>query len=301
MKTIFLIFTLFCIRSAWSQKGNELLVYSLKGNVTVVENNKESKVRIGKVLKPGSTVKTQKLSKLTMVCKQGKPISVTKEGSFPVEQWKDSCTMPANSMTTKYFQFIWDQLYVRSDDYKKEHPDGGDMLTDAPVRGQEDLEILVDGRFDSIYYASGKFPLKWTTTKNYEGKFYFSLYNERSNKLVFKDSVRGESIKLEKIKKYMRTGNDYSWSLGTSATGEVYGGVIKYISTAGVTRQVNKLKKMVDVPEEPAVQYFRLGYLLENTGFTPNAFLYYQKAASAAPEISLYQEKLDEFKKDFGL
>ena len=300
MKTILLLCSLFCITSAWSQKGNELLVYSLKGNVTVIEDNKESKVRIGKVLKQGSTVKTQKLSKLTMVCKQGKPISVTREGSYPVEQWKDSCSMPSNSMTTKYFQFIWDQLYVRSDDYKKDHP-GGDFLTDAPVRGQEDLEILVDARFDSIYYASGKFPLKWTTTKNYDGKFFFILYNESSRKPVFKDSIRGESIQLEKIKKYMRTGNEYSWSLATRATGEMYGGVIKYISTGRVTRQVNKLKKLVNVPEEPAVRYFRLGYLLENTGYTPNALLYYQKAALTAPEISLYQEKLDEFKKDFGL
>src|SRR5215213_3812616 len=122
MKAFFLFFGVFSFGFLCAQKGDELLVYSLKGGVTVVENNNESRAKIGKILKPGSVIKTQKLAKLTMVCKQGKAISLTKEGIFPVETWKDSCLVSNNSITTKYFQYVWDQLYARSDDYKKNHP-----------------------------------------------------------------------------------------------------------------------------------------------------------------------------------
>ena len=132
----------------------------MTGNVTVVENNAETKVKIGKVLKPGSMVKTQKQAQLTMVCKQGKPITISKEGNFPVNNWRDSCRADNNySMTTKYFQFIWDQLYVRSDEYKKEHPGEDGSLTAAPTRGDEDLEIYVNEWMDTVNYVPGNFPL----------------------------------------------------------------------------------------------------------------------------------------------
>ena len=151
MKSILVLASLFFVYSSYSQQGEELLVYSLKGNVTVIENDKESKVKIGKVLKPGSTLKTQKLAKLTMVCKEGKALTVTKEGSFPIIRWKDSCeTNNHNSVTSKYFKYIWEQLYMRSEDFKKNS--AGDIAAvvrnEAPVRGEDDMEILSDDRAD---------------------------------------------------------------------------------------------------------------------------------------------------------
>jgi len=300
MKTILLITAIFASVLIHAQKGDELVVYSLTGNVSVVENNTESKVKVGKVLKPGTTIKTQRLAKITLVCKQGKPITVVKEGSFPVEKWKDSCATNNNSMTTKYFQFIWDQLYVRSDEYKKEHPDDMGLTTAAPVRGEEELEIILNQWVDTIYYAVGNFPLNWITNKDYDGKYYFSLYNLKTKKRLFFDSLSGNSVDISRIKKFMRQGNSYSWKVSVSKKDEGQGGIIKYVSTSAVSSQVNKLKKLVYVPEDPAAESFRLAYLLQETGYTPEAFVYYQKAARSAPGISLYSEKLEEFKKEFG-
>lgn len=300
MKTILLIPAMLFFSSLMAQKGDELLVYSLTGNVTVVENNKETKVKIGKVLKPGTTIKTQRQAKLTLVCKQGKPITITKEGSFPVEKWKDSCDTNNNSVTTKYFQFIWDQLYVRSEEYKKDHPDGVDMTTAAPVRGEEELEIILNQWMDTVYYASGNFPLSWSTNRDYTGKFYFSLYSTKTKKLLFSQSLLKNAVDINSIKKYMRPGNLYSWKVSVSNTIEG-GGFIKYVSLSVVSSHVNKLKKMVNVPEDPAAQSFRLAYLLQETGYTPEAWLYYKKAARTPNGISLYNEKMEEFKKEFNL
>src|SRR4051812_22140055 len=121
MKAIFFIVLVIASLQSIAQKGDELLVYSLKGNASVIENDKESKLKIGKVLKPGAVIKTQADVRLILVCKEGKPISVTKAGNFPISRWKDSCYTSQNSVSVKYFQYIWDQLYLRSEEYKNDH------------------------------------------------------------------------------------------------------------------------------------------------------------------------------------
>lgn len=305
MKNLFVSAALLFVCTAHAQKGDELLVYSLKGTVTVVENNKESKVKIGKVLKPGSTIKTQKLAKLTMVCRQGKPLSVTKEGSFPVTRWKDSCeTTGHNSMTSKYFQYIWDQLYVRSEDYRKEH--SGDVASvvrsEAPIRGEEDMEIYFEEAFDTLIYAAGGFPLSWSTNYDaYRGNYFFKLVDVKDKKTVYSDSMTDKSISLDKLKKFMRPGGIYQWFVATKKAGLYTGGVVKYVPVKTVSQQIIRFQKLVDVPEDAAAQSFRVAYLLENSHYLADAFIYYEKAVKAAPDESFYSDKLYEFKKTFQL
>jgi hypothetical protein len=303
IKKLLAIACSFLACSVYAQKGDELLVYSMKGNVTVIENNLESRLKIGKVLKPGSSVKTQRLAKLTMVCKQGKPLSITKEGTFPVTKWKDSCATANSSVTSKYFQYIWDQLYIRSDDYKLSHPEtvGAVVRNEAPVRGEEQLEIEFNEAYDTLNYASGTFSLSWTANMDYAGKYNFVLYDIVSGKYLYEDSIDGSSIMLDKIKKYMRPGNMYGWSVGARKTGVCNGGVIKYTTLRKVSQQINKFQKAINVPENQAAQYFRVAYSLENSHYLADAFAYYQKAAKAAPDVEFYTEKLNEFRTTFRL
>jgi len=304
MKKILVITSLFFVYSSYGQQGEELLVYSLKGNVTVIENEKESKVKIGKVLKPGSTLKTQKLAKLTMVCKEGKALTVTKEGSFPVIRWKDSCeTNNHTSVTSKYFKYIWEQLYMRSEDFKKNN--SGDIAAvvrnEAPVRGEDDMEILFEEALDTVYYATGYFPLSWKTSKDYSGRYYFRLYDTKSRKIVYMDSVAGSTLGIEILKRYMKPGSTYQWSVATKKTGEYTAGVLKYFYVNTITKQIVSFQKAVDVPEDAAARYFRVAYLLQNGHYLADAFNYYQKAVKASPAEEFYKEMLLEFKKTFQI
>jgi hypothetical protein len=303
MKNILLIFLCSFVftTSLFGQTGEELLVYSLKGNVTVVENNAESPIKVGKVLKPGAIIKTQKAAKMTMVCKQGKPISVTKEGVFPVTKWKDSCLTHNNSVTTKYFQFIWDQLYVRSDDYKKDHPQLETLMTDAPVRGQEEFEIVTNPYLDTILFSGGNFPLTWDVSKKYENQFYFMLSNATTKKKVFADSVRTKGQWLKDIAKYMKPGQKYLWSVSTKLTGPIDGGIVNYVTASNVTKEINKIKKAIVEGEDLAASYFRMAFLLESKHYLYEAWKYYKLAAETEPANSFYVEKFNEFKKQFGL
>lgn len=305
-KTIKILLTGICLLflcSTKAQTGDELLVYSIKGSVMVIEKDKESSVKIGKVLKPVVTIKTQKSAKLTMVCKEGKPLSITKEGIFPIVKWKDFCSIADNSITSKYFQYIWDQLYVRSEDYKKEHPgeiDNNERIG-APVRGEKMLEIEVIEGLDIINYATGIFRLSWSTNIEYKGKYYFVLRDSKSGNQLYNDSISGNSILISDLSKYMRPGNSYSWSVTAGKTGFSDERIIKYLSARKINQEIIKIKNLPDVPEEKAARYFRVAYLLEKSNYLADAFTYYQKAANTSPDIAFFQEKLIDFKKMFQL
>ena len=303
MKVLLICICLTILCTANAQKGDELLVYSIKGTVTVIENTKESNVKIGKVLKPGATIKTQKLAKLTMVCKEGKPLSITKEGIFPIVKWKDSCFIANNSMTSKYFQYIWDQLYVRSEDYKKEHPLEvvENERSEAPVRGEKVLEIEFNEWLDTINYAAGIFTLSWTPTIDYTGKYNFVLLDIKSGKQLYSDSISGNSILIGKLNKYMRPGNSYSWSVAAGKTGVSDERVINCLPIRKINQQISKLLKLIDVPEDKAAQYFRVAYLLEKNHYFADAFMFYKKSVKESIGIDFFQEKLIEFEKKFQL
>ena len=302
MKAICFFIVIIASLKSIAQKGDELLVYSLKGNASVIENDKESKLKIGKVLKPGAIIKTQADARITLICKEGKPISVTKAGSFPVARWKDSCYTSQNSVSVKYFQYIWDQLYMRSEEYKNDHAGA----TASVVRGEpsvagDEADIYFDQALDTIYYNSGSFPLSWTANINYTGRYYFRLSNAKGNKIVYQDSITGNTVQLDMLRKYMKQGLTYNWTISTKRSPVVTGGTIKYCSAQAVAQRISKLQKLVDVPEDEAALYFRTAYLLENDQYVADAFVYYQKAAAAAPDITLYQERLNEFKLQFQL
>lgn len=294
MRTICLILCFLIYSIASAQKGDELLVYSLQGDVTVLEGNKETKLKIGKVLKKGSLIKTKKNAKLTMVCKEGRPIAVTKEGNYPVDLWRDSCATYQGSVTSRYFQYIWDQMYVRSDDYKKDIAGSG--LTDAPVRGSENQELFFPGKPDTIQYAAGVFPISWTTKFPYTGPYIFVMTNTRTKNVVYRDSLDAPTRSLDLLKKYMKPGNCYSWTIKTAFTDAVEGGIICYSTPGKRNNKISNLKKISDVPEDLSSQSFRIAYMLEQEGWLADAYLHYRKAAEADPSIEFYKEMLQDFK-----
>lgn len=301
-KNIFLCLC-FAATAAAGQTGEELLVYSIRGNVTVIENNQETKARIGKVLKAGSSIRAQRLSRITMVCKQGKPLSVTKEGTYPVVRWKDSCNADQHSVTSRYFQFVWDQLYIRSDDYKKKHPEAIGAVTrdDAPVRGQEELEIETTLGLDTVQYAGAAFALTWRTNLDYAGNYFFSLTDVKTGKTVYSDSLATRQVWLTDLRKYLRAGKMYSWSVGAPKTSTTEGGIIRCWPSRKSGQVSRKMQRMVNVPEEPAAAFFRTAYLLESEYWLANAWQYYQKAVKTAPGEEFYREQLEAFEKRYRL
>jgi len=306
MKTrLLLVFLLWSV-SLYGQVGVELLVYSVKGQVTLIENNNEAKLKIGKVLKQGAAIRTQKDSKLTMVCKQGKPISVLQEGIFPVVNWKDSCEPEHSSLTTHYFQYIWNQLYKRSPEGQEELKKNGPIASNsdgAPLRseGEEivNIKVVFNTAIDTVNFSEGDFPISWTTP-GYEGRFLFQLFNAKDGKLVFKDSVSGNQIMIGRFSKYLQPGKSYRWLIGTKSVTIRKPRVINCVPPADLNSYIAKIDSF-DFPEDPAAAYFRIGFMLEQERFFVQAFDYYIKAVKLDRETTIYNDELIEFCRKFRI
>jgi hypothetical protein len=271
-----------------------------------MENNTESKLKIGRVLKPTAVIKTAKESKLTMVCKQGKPISVLQEGVYPVTNWKDSCKTDQVSMTTNYFQYIWRQLYFRSPEGQEELKKDGAIATvreGAPLRSEgediKDVRIFFNTSLDTVNYTEGDFPLTWFTP-GYDGKFLFQIFRTRDGKLIFKDSVSDNMILISKFAKYLQPGKSYRWLIGTKGVSIRKPRVINCVKPVILKKYIDDIDSL-NMPEDPAAVYFRIGYMLEKKHYYAQVLDYYVKAVMLDRETEIYYDKLIEFCREFRL
>jgi len=291
-----------------AQKGDELLVYSVEGNITAIYQGQESPVKIGKVLKPGTILNVQKESMLTMVCKQGKPLFITKEGVYPVNNWKDSCKSGNRSLTSRYFSYVWSELYYRSQDYKEDIDKYGSV---SLVRGEfpslmenypdDSVFVLFNTSLDTLNFSEGNFPLCWQPF-GYDGKVQFRIYTAKTRKLVFKDSIAGSRIFMDKFLHKMKPGTNYAWTILLPVkTGVIRRRIINYIPVNAVNQLVDSLKKTEIIAEDSAAKYFRTGFVLEKKHFLYEANKFYKKAVEWAPEMSVYSDKLKSFIFEFRL
>ena len=76
----FLIF-LSLISGAISAQENNFLLYSFKGNVSIIENKVESKAKVGRSLNGAATVKVPAGSMVTLICNEGAMFSFSKAGT----------------------------------------------------------------------------------------------------------------------------------------------------------------------------------------------------------------------------
>ncbi len=304
MKTRLLFFSILLSFAVYGQAGEELLVYSVRGQVTLLENNIESRLKIGKVLKPGVVIRTEKESKITMVCKQGKAISVQQEGVFPVVIWKDSCKMHQNSMTTNYFQYIWRQMFLRSPEGAEELKKSGGLgvIREGSVLRSDgedikDIRIVFNTALDTINYTEGNFPLTWETP-GYEGKFLFQLFSAKDGKLIFKDSVSNNLLMIGTFAKYLQPGKSYRWLIGTKGVSIRKPRVINCVTPVTLKNYIDNIDSL-DVPEDPAAVYFRIGYMLEKQHYYAQVLDYYLKAVKLDGDTELYRDQLIGFCKEF--
>ncbi|HUR66506.1 MAG TPA: hypothetical protein VMZ03_09150 [Chitinophagaceae bacterium] len=288
-----------------AQKGDELLVYAVKGKVSSVFNNQESPVKIGKVLPAGATIKTEKGASVTVLCSKGKAFSVTKEGSYPVSNWKDSCRVASNSVTANYFKYIWGQLYTYSPQYKEETRKKSEM---AVVRGDEPTgsgtrkkpRIEFSPGMDTLNYDGNNFPLSWNGIF-YTGKYIFTLYNAKG-KLLYRDSTRYTYITTDDIKHLLNEGNTYRWTIGGKGIPASKKKVLQYVRAPKAADHLSKIQVPLDITEDSASVFFRIAYLLERSHYLAEAYTWYLKANDASdPEVELYRDQLIRFRNEFWI
>ncbi len=286
----------------YAQRANDLLVYAVKGTVTATYNNQESLVKIGKVLRTGTTLHVRQGARMTMVCKEGKPLGVNKEGIFPLTRWKDSCRSGANSMTTNYFKYIWNEMYTRSPEHAQDEK-GVNAVTRSPAPDifySNRIKIEFSPGLDTLNYVSGDFPLSWTSY-SYDGKYLFRLYDVKTGKLLYKDSLYRSFISTSKFKELLVPGNRYAWTVSAPRAGIIKKRILNYIPVIAFEKYLSDLQQPMDIPEEEGAQQFRIGFMLEQRHYLAEAYTWYKKAMEADPAMEIYRDKLLRFKSDFWI
>lgn len=305
---VIFLFSTFLVTIAQAQKGDELLVYSVQGIVTAVYKSQESPVKIGKVLKPGTILHAQKESMLTMVCKQGKPIFITQEGVYPVSNWKDSCKSNNKSLTSRYFSYVWSELYYRSPEYREDIDKYGSVALvrgDAPYRyevyPEDSVFVTFSTSLDTLNYATGNFALTWQSF-GYDGNVQFRVYTAKDRKLVFKDSVSDSQIFIDKFLHKLKPGIRYAWTILLPVkTGVIRRRILNYIPSTIMKHFIDSLEKEEVIAEDSASKYFRIGFVMEKKHYLAEAYKYFKKAAEMAPQMSIYTDKLKSFIFEFRL
>src|SRR5262245_33970465 len=110
MKTFLIVSFCSLLTGMIYAQENNYLVYSIKGNVTLVENKTESKIKIGKMLNSSATIKVANGAMVTLFCNEVAMFSIKKPGTYSVSQFSDSCRINQSSVSANYIKYVWAQM-----------------------------------------------------------------------------------------------------------------------------------------------------------------------------------------------
>jgi hypothetical protein len=159
----------------------------------------------------------------------------------------------------------------------------------------------VDPRLDTVNYVSGDFPLSW---KSYaEAKdFDFWVYSfDNTTTPVFKTSVTKLKVPIASFQSKLKPGQTYLWVSAVKGEENDDMQVLNYVPKANFETLLNEYKAQGFSTETPAEQTYRVAFMLEDAHYLAEAYTLYKKAATLAPDNSLFRSTLMSFKKDYEI
>lgn len=298
MKKVFYLFLIFVLSIAVSAQEDMFVLYSMKGNVSVVSNKVESKAKIGTILKDDAIIKVPQGSFATLICNETRMFSLTKSGNYAISNLKDSCKENKSSFSANYVKYMWSE-------FTKEHgtPEKNrkNYMANVGAVGRGDINnVWVDPRLDSVNYVSGTIPLSWKAYTEAE-EFDFKLYDDSKTKVLLAKTVKKKHVDISELLKLIQPGKIYYWSATVKGEPENQDRkYLHYVTKDNYVSFYNSVKQH-DAAETDAEMNFRLGFVLEENHYIAEAFNHYMKATQLDPTNSLYRFTFMSFKKDFEI
>ncbi len=291
---------LVCFFTVVASAQNEFLLYSFKGNVSVVENKVESKAKVGKVLNNTISLKVAAGGTATLICNEVAMFSINKPGTYTMAQFKDSCSVSHSSVSANYVKYVWAQMTKSSGSAGSNRKL---YMNTVGAVSRSINNIWVDPRLDTVNYSGvpGVFPLSWKSYTDSK-EFEFSLYtSNQGGTPIYKNTIDKLKIPITKFSPKLTVGTTYYWT--ASIKGEVNEEykTLNYVSKETFDALLADLKKTIGAFENEAELAFRLGFWREDAHYLAEAYQYYTKAATLAPAVPLYRGTLMSFKKDYEI
>ena len=279
-----------------AQNPNSFLIYSVKGTVTISENNTTAKAQIGKIFSENAKIIVGANSLVSIICNEKSLFSIVKVGSYSMQQFKDSCVTNKSSITSSYLKFIWGQLTTVKGSPEKNRKN---YMNNVGAVSRSNISIWIDSRLDTINYSNGNFPISWKCYSDVT-EFNFQLLDER--KTVFEKTIQNSTtLNIPDFVESLSYNKPYTWTLKAKDEENTEKRVLIKWDKTSFNKLLAKFVAAKNGFETEAQENFRLGFLLESARFYSEAYQHYKKALQLNADVELYQKTLAAFKNDYGL
>ncbi|MBL7749243.1 MAG: hypothetical protein JNM19_17525 [Chitinophagaceae bacterium] len=279
-------------------QNSSFLLYSFKGNVSVIENNVESKAKVGKNMNSSASLKVAASSAVTLICNEVAMFTITKPGTYQLTKFGDSCKVSGNSVSANYVKYVWAQMTKSSGSPGSNRK--AYMSTVGAV-SRSINNIWVDPRLDTINYSGGEFPLSW---KSYAEAKEFDFMLFKADNIVepfYSTTVSKLKISIPSFSDKLKQGETYYWISAVKGEENEERKVLNYVSKETFAGVLANIKSQAAGFEAPAEEAYRIAFMLEDAHYLSEAYQYYTKAATLDPNNALYRSTLMSFKKDYEI
>lgn len=298
MKKFRFLILLCCSAGIATAQSSSFLLYSFKGNVSVIEKKVESKAKVGQVLENTASIKIANGSAVTLICNEAAMFTITKGGTYKLSEFGDSCRVSSSSVSANYVKYVWAQMTKSSGSPGSNRK--AYMNTVGAV-SRSINNVWIDPRLDTVNYSEGEFPLSW---KSYaEAKeFVFSLFSsDNISQPFFTKTVSKLKIPITDFKNKLKVGETYYWTAAVKDEENDELKVFNYVSKESFDAFCSSIKKQGAPFETEAEQAYRTAFMLEDAHYLSEAYQYYSKAAALDSNNVLYRSTLMSFKKDYEI
>jgi hypothetical protein len=271
-------------------------VYSIKGNVSVIENKVETKAKVGTLIDGNETIKVGPGSFATIICNETRMFSLSKPGNYTTESLKDSCKSSNSSVSANYMKYVWSEMTKSKGSPEKNRKN---YMANVGAVSRSINNVWIDPKLDTVNYVSGTVPLSW---KSYTDalEFEFKLFDASNNSLVLSKTTKKKHIDISELLGKIQPGKSYHWSAMIKGEENEARKYLTYVTKEQYTEYFNSIKNSA-APESESEKEFRLGFELEESHYVAEAYNHYLKATQLAPTNSLYRFVFMSFKKDYEI
>lgn len=280
------------------QAQENFLIYSLKGNVVVEENNKKAKAKIGDLLSNTAKLILPPNTTITLICNQAGLITINKAGNYLMSAYKDNCNEKPNSISSNYLKYVWTQLTQKPGSPEKNRKM---FMNNVGAVSRNVNNVWIDPRLDTLYYTSGSFPLAWKSYAEADDFEWMLFDSAKDSKPLFSVSTKNQFVNMAEISSQLQKGKNYYWTAAIKGQQNNERKVIRLWEKQNFEELLKTLNAPENAYEHDAARYFRQAFLLEQAHFLAEAYAYYQKAVSLQPQMDLYSATLKSFRKDYNI
>lgn len=297
MKKYFLSLLLL-VAAHWVQAEDSLMVYQLKGQVSIA--GKKAALKTGNRVAASAQLVLAKSSSVTLICPSYYTFSIATPGTHALNKLANQCNKTTSSVSRQYFEYVWEQFTHPHASPESQHrhymQNAGGVSRGCPG---------IDNEMpDTINYTGGKLVLNWKTSVS-PGSIL--LYVQRNNPGQTETdatsrmmAIDSGNIPLSQLKKAWKFGQSYSWAIGVKNNEACESRIINYIGPAVFRKKEAALKKLI-VKSNPAEEAFMMGFLLSAAHYYDAATAWYEKAVKLAPAEKRYTAVLNTHRAVFQL